>query len=60
MANIKIGNTVYNNVETIKVQNAEKEGTYIKFKPVVETPITSSVSAFNIDLQLAIKEQVAV
>lgn len=60
MANIKIGNTVYNNVETIKVQNAEKEGTYIKFKPVVETPITSSVSAFNIDLQLVIKEQVTV
>lgn len=58
MANIKIGNTTYNNVETIKVQNADKAGEYIEFKVIVETPITSSVSAFNVDLQMNDKESV--
>ena len=36
MNNLKIGNITYNNVETIKVKNADNESEYIEFKELKE------------------------
>ena len=36
MNNLKIGNITYNNVETIKVKNADNESEYIEFRELKE------------------------